>query len=83
MSLLKLSKHTNLQYSTLNVSAHILKILRENSVVGFNELLDILKDKIGQEVGEVFVANLTFLFIHKKIEYSIESDSIRLVNEII
>lgn len=80
MSLLKLSKHTNLQYSTLNVSAHILKILKENSIVEFNELLDVLKDRIGQEVGEVFIANLTFLYIHNKIEYCSKTDSIRLAH---
>lgn len=83
MSFLKPSKHTNLRYSIINISATILKILKDNSIVEYSELLELLKLKIGKEVEEVFLLGLSFLYIHKKIEYVKELDSIRLSNEVI
>lgn len=83
MSFLKPSKHTNLRYSIINVSATILKILQDNGIIEYNELLELLKIKIGEDVGEVFLLSLSFLYIHKKVQYGKESDSIRLVNEVI
>jgi len=82
MSILKPSKHTNLRYSVVNISANILKILKENGIIKYIELLDILKIKIGNDVNEVFLLSLTFLYIMKKIEYIEELDSLRLNNEV-
>ena len=81
MSYLRPTKHTNLQYSILNISANILKILKENIVIEYAELLDVLKQKIGDEVNEVFLLSLSFLYMHKKIEYIKYLDAIRLVDE--
>ena len=67
MSYLRPTKHTNLQYSVLNISANILKLLKENVVIEYAELLDVLKQKIGEEVNEVFLLSLSFLYMHKKI----------------
>jgi len=83
MSFLKPSKHTNLKYSLINVSAIILKILKDNAIVEYNELFELLKIKIGKDVGEVFLLSLSFLYIHKKVQYSKDTDTVRLVNEII
>jgi hypothetical protein len=82
MSILKPSKHTNLHYSVVNISANILKILKENGIIKYAELLDILKEKIGNDVSEVFLSSLTFLYIMKKIEYIEKLDSLRINNEI-
>ena len=81
MSHLRPTKHTNLQYSILNISANILKILKENIVIEYAELLDVLKQKIGDEVNEVFLLSLSFLYMKKKIEYIKYLDAIRLVDE--
>ncbi len=83
MSFLKPSKHTNLRYSIINISATILKILKDNVIVEYSELLELLKFKIGKEVEEVYLLSLSFLYIHKKVEYIKELDSIRLSNEVI
>lgn len=83
MSFLKPSKHTNLRYSIINISATILNILKDNAIVEYSELLELLKLKIGKEVEEVFLLSLSFLYIHKKVEYVKELDSIRLSNEVI
>jgi hypothetical protein len=83
MSFLKPSKHTNLRYSIINISATILKILKDNAIVEYSELLELLKLKIGKEVEEVYLLSLSFLYIHKKVEYIKELDSIRLNNEAI
>ena len=81
MSHLRPNNHTNLQYTILNISANILKILKENIVIEYAELLDVLKQKIGDEVNEVFLLSLSFLYMHKKIEYIKYLDAIRLVDE--
>ena len=65
MSYLRPTKHTNLQYSVLNISANILKLLKENVVIEYAELLDVLKQKIGEEVNEVFLLSLSLgLFLN-------------------
>ena len=50
-------------------------------VIEYAELLDVLKQKIGDEVNEVFLLSLSFLYMHKKIEYIKYLDAIRLVDE--
>ena len=82
MSILTPSKHTNLHYSVVNISAHILRVLQESEIIKYNDLLNALKLKIGIDVNEVFMSSLTFLYIMKKIEYIEELDSIRLNNEV-
>lgn len=81
MSILRPSKHTNLRYSIVNISASILKILQENEIMKYHDLLDMLKLNIGADVNEVFTLSLTFLYIMNKIEYIKELDTIRLINE--
>ncbi len=78
MSILRPSKHTNLHYSVVNISAAIIKVLQENGIIGYNDLLNALTSSIGKEVNEVFLKSLNFLFILQKIEYIEELDSIRL-----
>jgi hypothetical protein len=75
------TKHSNLKYSIINVSASIITTLKENSIIEYNDLLSTLKHKIGLEVSEVFLLSLNFLYILKRIEYIDELDSIRLLNE--
>ena len=82
MSILTPSKHTNLHYSIVNISANIIKVLQECEIIEYNNLLDILKSKIGIDVGEVFISSLTFLYIMQKIEYIEELDSIRINDEV-
>jgi hypothetical protein len=65
----------------MNISASILKILKENSIIEYNELLEVLKEKIGKDVNEVFLLSLSFLYMHKKVEYIKDLDSIRLTDE--
>lgn len=76
------TKHSNLRYSVINVSASIITTLKENGIIEYNDLLATLKKKVGREVGEVFLLSLTFLYILKRIEYIEELDSIRLLNEV-
>ncbi|MDX5337477.1 MAG: hypothetical protein LPK25_00515 [Cyclobacteriaceae bacterium] len=72
-----------MRYSVINVSATIIAILKENGIIEYNALLDALKNKIGKEVGEVFLLSLTFLYILRRIDYIDDLDSIRLLNEVV
>ena len=83
MSLLLPTKHSSLKYSILNISAMILKTLKENSIIGYIELLEYLKYSIGEDIEDMFLLSLSFLYTLKKIEYIKELDSIRLTHEII
>jgi hypothetical protein len=78
MSFLYPLKHTNLKYSILNITSIVLKVLNEEGTISYSELLNILKIKIGDDVSEYFLICLSFLYIHKKIEYIKEIDSIRI-----
>jgi beta-lactamase class D len=83
MSLLYPNKHSSLKYSIVNISAMILKTLKENSIIEYMELLEYLKYTIGEEIEDMFLLSLSFLYTLKKIEYIKELDSIRLTNETI
>jgi len=61
----------------------ILKTLKENTIIDYMELLDYLKYTIGEDVEEMFLLSLSFLYTLKKIEYIKELDSIRLIHETI
>ena len=81
MNILQPSKHTNLKCSILNVSGVILKVLKENGIIEYDELFELLRQEIGEDMGDFFLLSLSFLFIHMKLEYNSELDSIRLINE--
>jgi len=72
-------KHTNLKFSILNVSGHILKFLIENNIVKYNDLLLYLSNNLGNGVKDVFIHSLSFLYIFGKIEYIKELDAIKFV----
>lgn len=83
MSFLIPSKHTNLKYSVINISAHILKNLKELKVIEYDELLGMIKNELGDGVVELFSLCLSFLFMHGKVIYNESTDSLGLNNETI
>lgn len=78
MNFLKPSKHTNLRYSIINISAQILKEIKANSIIEYHELLERLQLTIGKDVKILFHISLSFLYMHKKIEYLKDFDCFRL-----
>lgn len=76
--MIKPDKHTNLDFSLINVSAFLLKELRINPVISYNELGEMVMNSIGEKAKEVYPYALIFLFLLDKLNYSIESDSFQL-----
>jgi len=73
------SKYTNLNLSIVKISAEIIKYLSKNQIAKYDEILEWLSKKSGDEVKHVYISSLNFLYLIGKIEYHTDSDSIELL----
>lgn len=71
-------KYLDLNLSVINLGGVILKVLLEQEVIRYDELLDKVLLTTGESAKEVFVPTLSFLYTVGKIEYRKEIDSIEL-----
>lgn len=62
-------KYLNLDFSVFNISAFIIKELKRTNLVKYDELLNSLVSKLGEETKEVYPYALDFLFLLDKIKY--------------
>ena len=76
--MLKPNKHLNLQLSSINVSGLIIKILKDVQILTFDELLNNVKRGSNDDVKEMFLPALSFLFLLGKIQYHEGIDSFEL-----
>ena len=76
--MIKPDKHTNLDFSLVNVSAFLLEELRISPTISYNELNKSVIDSIGEKAKEIYPYALNFLFLLGKLNYLIESDSFQL-----
>lgn len=76
--MIKPDKHTNLDFSLVNVSAFLLEELRISPTISYNELSESVIDNIGEKAKEIYPYALNFLFLLGKLNYLIESDSFQL-----
>ncbi len=81
MSMIRPHKHLNPRLSVVYVSGMMIETLKDNRIMGFVELLDVLKEKIEENVKAVFLPSLSFLFLVGKIAYHQETDSIELLDK--
>ncbi|MDM8549461.1 hypothetical protein QUF72_05250 [Desulfobacterales bacterium HSG2] len=68
------TKYMNLDYSLLNVSAMLIKEFSKQSIISYDELLQITVSKIGKHAKEITPYALNFLFLLGKIEYHHDLD---------
>lgn len=78
--MIKPNKHLNPRYSVIHVSALIIKALKENGILTFDELLAILTNKVNEKVKEVYLTSLSFLFLTGKLKYHKKIDSFEIIN---
>lgn len=76
--MLKPDKHTNPVLSVINIAGLIIKEIKNDGIVGYNDLLASLKNQTSNSVKNVFHYSLSFLYLLDKIEYIPELDAIRL-----
>jgi hypothetical protein len=75
------NKHTDIKYSVLYISGLIMSEMERNGIVQYDELKNIIIDKVGKELGDLFENSLSFLFLIDKIAYNQQLDTITKQNE--
>jgi hypothetical protein len=68
-------RHTNLDFSVLNISAFILGQLNAYYGISYDLLLEKVQQNLGDDATENYPYALNFLFILGKLKYSKETDS--------
>lgn len=72
----------DLDLSVLRISSLIIAFLKKNKIMEYNELLNDLSDKVGEDVKHVFIPALDFLYLIGKVEYHLASDSLELLDRV-
>lgn len=72
-------KYLDLNLSVLNMGGLILNIMKEFSMIKYDELLEKITLARGENAKEVFVPTLSFLYLLGKIEYHKDIDAIELI----
>lgn len=70
-------RHTNLDYSVVNISAFILKELNAYYHISYDTLLHKVTDTLGSQARENYPYALNFLFLLGKLNYDQSTDSFR------
>jgi len=76
--MLKPDKHTNPVLSVVNVAGLIIKEIKNDGIVSYNDLLANLRKQTSDSVKNVFHYSLSFLYLMDTIEYIPELDALRL-----
>ena len=76
--MLKPDKHTNPVLSVINIAGLIIKVIKDDGIVSYNDLLISLKNQTSDSVKNVFHYSLSFLYLMDTIEYISELDALRL-----
>jgi hypothetical protein len=77
--MLKPTKHLNPDKSVLHTAARILRLLSRYRIQPYDELYDRLHKQAGDDLREVFLPALGFLFLLGKVEYYEKTDSFEFV----
>lgn len=72
-------KYLNLNLSVLNLGGVVLSILKEEGAVKYDELLEAVILKRGENAKEVFIPTLSFLYILGKVDYKKDIDTIEYI----
>lgn len=75
--MLKPDKHTDIKYSIVYLSAIMLKEIQHSGIIKYDELKNILMQKIGSKANENFEQALSFLYLLDRISFLKELDSIK------
>jgi hypothetical protein len=76
--MLKPDKHTNPVLSVINIAGLIIKQIKSNEIMSYDDLLISMKNQTSDSVKDVFNYSLSFLYLLDKVEYIPELDALRL-----
>lgn len=68
-------RHTNPDYSVINISAFILKQIKSQYSIGYDKLLDKVVNELGEKSKENYPYALNFLFLLGKLSYKKQTDT--------
>lgn len=74
------TKHTNIKYSVIYISGKILAFLKNETLIKYEDLKEMLVREIGINSKNNVDFALTFLFAIGKIEYLKSIDAITLIS---
>ena len=69
------NRHTNPDYSVLNISAFVLNQLNAHYAISYDRLLNRVVDGLGNQAKENYPYALSLLFVLGKLNYQEENDS--------
>jgi len=75
------SKHTDIRYSVLFLANKIIKYLKRENIIMFNDLIEMLIADFGNKVKNNINETLMFLYALNKVQYIKEIDAISLVEK--
>ncbi len=79
--MIKPNRHTNPDYSVINISAYIIKLLRAQYNIEYDKLQRKVINELGEKAKENYPYALNFLFILDKIKYQELTDTF-IFNEV-
>jgi hypothetical protein len=74
------TKHTNIKYSVIYIAGKILEFLKNETLIKYDDLKEMLVRKIGVKAKNNVDFSLTFLFAIGKIEYLKSIDAVTLIS---
>ncbi|SEN69349.1 hypothetical protein SAMN05444671_2114 [Flavobacterium sp. CF108] len=73
--MIKPTRHTNPDYSVINISAYIIKLLKAQYSIEYDKLLGKVCNELGEKAKENYPYALNFLFLLDKIKYLEKTDT--------
>ncbi|MDA3911210.1 MAG: hypothetical protein PF448_07635 [Bacteroidales bacterium] len=78
--MLKPTKHTNIKYSVIYIAGKILAFLKNETLIKYDDLKEMLVCEIGVKAKNNVDFALTFLFAIGKVEYLKSIDAVKLIS---
>jgi len=72
------NKHTNIKYSVLYISGIIMREMKRNGIIKYDDLKNVIINQVGKEIGDSFEYSLSFLYLINEINYNKNSDTIAI-----
>lgn len=76
--MIKLDKHSNLDYSVVNISFILIRKLLIRGAIGYDDLLSIVVEELGERAETNYPYAINFLYMLDKIKYDSELDTFTL-----
>lgn len=73
--MIKPDRHTNPDYSVINISAFVLRQLKDKYSINYDQLLEKVIKSMGEKARENYPYALNFLYLLGKINYKEATDT--------